>query len=605
MFSMSGSSQFPMSVEAGDHSPFQAIAKDELTAILSKFPPPRYLTFSQQHFAFLKCALAQPSWDLFDQKLFLEKLADTRQTGVIFCFALDTRDDLLLACRQLAKLPNFDKHLLVIPRVTTLCQELVEQSGVRINLIDFHLDIVPIDRYCFLVPAFQCFSRCFIESDITDLYSIARSLAKFQMIHGRPNRVFTCGSMSSRVYELLEAQKAQIGLAHFNPNTVFDELFVIDRTVDLVTPLLTQFTYAGQLDDRFGIDFGDLPLPKGLDIADPAHPDEPLRTFHLCDATGEVYPAICGLPLAEVENYLRGLMNEIGDIKEKMAGSTGTSQWTIYAARAAKLLKLQHLIPVHLGLLERVLSVGWLEYKGMSYELSLLDDGDANRDLLVKFVHAGKLIDALRLLCLDSVISRGVPQKLVQDIHRRLVYRLGLRVSQDLIGLEKCGLLKTSALLSLSRGVKFETIRKELRLLVDPKQRRSDPEGNDLGPSDVGASYDNYVPLLVRIVQAGLSGGWEKGGVADRILGQMDIEHAVVGEPGQAKVTADGTVAKKVLVFVIGGVTQSECLIFNQLGKIIFDDKFEFHVGSTNITSGSKIIKDVCPNVANALARNG
>jgi hypothetical protein len=33
----------------------------------------------------------------------------------------------------------------------------------------------------------------------------------------------------------------------------FDSLFIIDRTIDILTPLKTQFTYEGMIDEMFGI----------------------------------------------------------------------------------------------------------------------------------------------------------------------------------------------------------------------------------------------------------------------------------------------------------------------------------------------------------------
>jgi hypothetical protein len=586
-----------------DYSIFQTIAKDELVGQLSKVNSPRYLTFSVRLFPFLKAGLPQAAWDLFDQKLFLEKISQVSTAGVIVCLSLDKAEDIQLACTQLGKLPNFERHLFVIPRVTTLCQELVDQCGHRISVADFHLDVVALDRSTFIIPTFKCFRRCFIESDITDIYSIARALTKIQMIHGRPNRVFTAGSMASRVYELVEAQKAQIGSTQFNHDVTFDELFVIDRTVDLVTPLLTQFTYGGQLDDKFGIEFGELSLPKGFELKDPAHPEVPKASLELLDTTGEVYAAIRGMPMYDVSKHLVSLMDEISDIKDKMAGSTGTSQWRVFATRARKLLDIQPLIEIHLRLLERVLGIGWLDHQAMSYELALLDDGDADLELVTKMLNAGKVVDAIRVLCLASLIQRGVSQKVLLDVQKRLVDRLGIRAAADFVALDKCGLLKPSAGISLLRkDVKFETLKREFNLFVNTEEHRWDSDGNDLGPADVGACYDRYVPLLVRLVQSGLGGAWAAGGVADRLLTQLDVPHAVVGEPGPAKMTPDGPALRKVLVFVIGGVTESECIIFGQMGKILFEDKVEFHLGTTNITSGSKLIRDACPNVARVLA---
>jgi hypothetical protein len=100
------------------------------------------------------------------------------------------------------------------------------------------------------------------------------------------------------------------------------------------------------------------------------------------------------------------------------------------------------------------------------------------------------------------------------------------------------------------------------------------------------------VPLLVRLVQSGLQqpGQWAKGGGVDSILNDFKIQYVVyapdeLGNPP----------TRKVLVFVIGGVTESEASLFHQMGSILFDDKVEFHIASTNLTSGRRIVGEISP----------
>jgi hypothetical protein len=83
---------------------------------------------------------------------------------------------------------------------------------------------------------------------------------------------------------------------------------------------------------------------------------------------------------------------------------------------------------------------------------------------------------------------------------------------------------------------------------------------------------------------------WAKGGSVDSILNDFKIQHAVYA-PGELGTPP----TRKVLVFVIGGVTESEAAIFHQLGSILFDDKVDFHIASTNLTSGRRIVAEISP----------
>jgi hypothetical protein len=118
---------------------------------------------------------------------------------------------------RLSNIPKYDKTLIVFPRVTTLCEAAIKTHGLpSLKLVELHLDFVPLDNWAFLVPCPRCFARCFIDSDITDIYTVARALCKLEVYLGAPARVFTVGSMATRVHAPLEQRKRfvapQIGI---------------------------------------------------------------------------------------------------------------------------------------------------------------------------------------------------------------------------------------------------------------------------------------------------------------------------------------------------------------------------------------------------------
>jgi hypothetical protein len=51
-------------------------------------------------------------------------------------FVLDDVQLIQLALSQLAKLPNSAKYMIVIPRKTTICQSLIDRSGLSLTVIE-------------------------------------------------------------------------------------------------------------------------------------------------------------------------------------------------------------------------------------------------------------------------------------------------------------------------------------------------------------------------------------------------------------------------------------------------------------------------------------
>jgi hypothetical protein len=456
-----------------------------------------------------------------------------------------------------------------------------------------HLDFVPLDNWVFLVPCPRCFARCFIDSDITDIYTIARALCKLEVYLGAPARVFTIGSMAARVYALLEEQKALCGASNRNPDATFFDMFIVDRTVDPITPLLTQMTYGGRIDDKFDPKFGYLDLPATVERP----PEAPQGTLLMSDQTDEIFGHSRCLPLFDALDYIQRLMTEMRELPDKLKDSIGTSQWNTNGIRAGHLQAIKPIMELHLNVIGALTKVSWLERESLHFEYNLLLQGQVNRALITMMLNCGHVVDAVRLLCLYSQLTDGVSKKRYLDFLRRLIGNVGPEAAAEIIKYEKCGLLKMGKswplrfLFQLFSGTDFHQAAKHFNLVLEDLEVKTDADGNE-GPADVGAAYDRYVPLLVRLVQSGLQQPeeWAKGGSINTILNKFDIQHAVhapeeLGRPP----------TRKVLVFVIGGVTESEASIFHQMGSILFDDKVEFHIASTNLTSGRRIVAEISP----------
>jgi hypothetical protein len=570
----------------------------EFVKIASSIPTPRTMAFSQKLLPLIKRALLDPNaakdranprqkpkspyeaFEQFQKRVILESLAESEAKVNICCFALGHAEDVELACTQLRKLPNATKYLVVIPRRTTLIESVVARSGIDVTLLEWHLDIIPLRDDFFLVPSLRCFRHCFVDSDITEVYSISRALAKLQMFCGAPSRVFVCGSVATRVCDLLEQQKVQIGASYLNPDRTFDEMFIIDRTADLVTPLVAQWIFAGLIDDRYGINAGYLVIGKDDEV-------------DLCEPEDELFPSLRGRQRVDAFNSAFALAREAEQLQEQLHESFGR-QYNVTALRAMKVIKMKPNIPKYVKLIEELGDVMQpLSRAAWNLERDLICSGDRPKDTVWNLMAINRVIRALQLFCMSSVIYRGVDKSDLITMQQKLVAQFGLTAVKDVAALERCGLLATRTGWMSFGKLDFAKVRSTFRLFVErDEEPRDESEWDDVDP----VYGSGYVPLLVRLVETGLRGMWQKGGEIDKLLDQMGIKDRSVH--GEAPLDEGAGVAKKVLVFVIGGVTESEAWIFHVLGKIVFRDQVEFHVGSTGTVTGAKLIRDVCPSLA-------
>jgi hypothetical protein len=81
------------------------------------------------------------------------------------------------------------------------------------------------------------------------------------------------------------------------------------------------------------------------------------------------------------------------------------------------------------------------------------------------------------------------------------------------------------------------------------------------------------------------------------VFENLNVKYAVTGVEAPVAQTVDGAVAKKVLVFMIGGITEQELIVFQQLGRVAFNGEVEIHVAITNVITGSRLVMEVCPSI--------
>lgn len=575
---------------------FQTLQSDNLSTIYSSILGPSdpqkpenkaILTFSQTKFSFLRRALPPMAFQHkgIHQTIFYENLTPLNSQGKIITLCFDDPTEVECALSKLSQLPNFEKHLIMIPRLTTVCQTRIDQSGLKIHVIEYPLEIVPLEDYCFVVPSPLSFVRCFVNNDINDVYTIANSLLKIHLFTGCPQKVLACGQISCRVSELLNQFKQQIGKSFFKKEPEFDKIVIIDRTADLLTPLMTQFYYGGMLDEAYDVDYGYLKLPNEIVLEDTPEQREVLLNVK----TDEFFERLRGEAFSDALDQALSAREEMIGLKESMEKASGTVQYGFYARRAKHLAETRQYLFMHYNLLEELVNKmkPMRDMNNFEYNCLMQDIDDIS--IVDRLLNREQYWHAIRLFCFASVCMKGLSKTMIFDFQKRLTARFGFDVMQDLINLDRSGLLNQSKSLisqfsSAMKGetqAKFKLIDSELKLLY--KEPPTTP--------DVEKGYDKYVPILVRLVQSAVNGQWEGDTSVSKLLKQMELPVKVTNN--EVKVV-DNDYTKKVLVFVVGGVTSTEVQLIRQMGKVIFNDAYEFHVGSTCITHGVKLIKSVC-----------
>ncbi|RXM90788.1 Vacuolar protein sorting-associated protein 33A [Acipenser ruthenus] len=149
-----------------------------------------------------------------------------------------------------------DFHILFVPRRSLLCEQRLEEQGVLgsfINIEEYILDLIPYDGDLLSMESESAFRECYLENDQTSLYHTAKGLMTLQALYGTIPQIFGKGECARHVANMMLRMKREFAGSQNQILPVFDSLLLLDRNVDLLTPLATQLTYEGLIDEVYSI----------------------------------------------------------------------------------------------------------------------------------------------------------------------------------------------------------------------------------------------------------------------------------------------------------------------------------------------------------------
>eukprot|EP00696_Hemimastix_kukwesjijk_P015922 gnl/Hemi2/419_TR141_c0_g2_i1.p2 gnl/Hemi2/419_TR141_c0_g2~~gnl/Hemi2/419_TR141_c0_g2_i1.p2 ORF type:complete len:283 (+),score=88.25 gnl/Hemi2/419_TR141_c0_g2_i1:147-995(+) len=153
-----------------------------------------------------------------------------------------------------------------VPRKTMICERILEEEGVYgdITIGELKMDLVPCDDDLISLELDSAFRECYLDGDGTSLHYVARALMKLQTTFGIIPNIKGKGNCSKIVCDMLLRMQRELGPDEISVAPEIDTLILIDRDVDLVTPMMTQLTYEGLVDEIFKIKHTYVDLPPEI-----------------------------------------------------------------------------------------------------------------------------------------------------------------------------------------------------------------------------------------------------------------------------------------------------------------------------------------------------
>lgn len=501
-----------------------------------------------------------------------------------------------------AKKRNY--YLVYIPERSLICERVLRENNVNgyfKSVNEFPLYFYPFDCDLLSMEDELAYKEYTVNGDRTAIYNAACGLMELQILYGIIPTVLGQGKNAKALCDLLVKKRKEF--EHRFPKQVsqIDTLIIVDRSIDLVSPLLTQLTYEGLIDEIWGIRNNNVKLPsakfnqqqQGKENA-PIKISTDQKQFTL-NSSEELFCQIRDKNFNAIPAYFTSKSKSLSVEYEERHQLKSVTDYKSFVDKLPYLQNMRKSLANHLLIAELVTEVtssaAFRERLGAEQALLDLIEADKQNAFIEDCIcRKEPLTKILRLICLQSQVNNGLKGKVLDFYKREIVQTYGFYHLLNIENLVRSGALRASP--CYSRG--FAAVKKSMRLTVD--------NSNEKNPTDIAYVHSYYAPLSVRLCQYLVNPGWKM--IHDTILKQLPEPFFEVNQPVDASLrkrrNSGGSIAsnfstdepKTVLVFFLGGCTYAEISALRFLSQQE-DRNAEFVVATTKLINGNSFIESL------------
>ncbi|KAK5978270.1 Vacuolar protein sorting-associated protein 33A [Trichostrongylus colubriformis] len=393
---------------------------------------------------------------------------------------------------------------------------------------------LPRDGHALSLADHQLPSRLLINGDWTHLHRCAVALHQLLALCPQSIPIYSRGKWAQDVARMVH-KMGPSDSEQQSPPLRLNRLVIIDRWIDPLTPLLHQLTYAGMLDEMYGISMvGSIKVPlaefENNDKADPFA----LKEIHLND---EVFSRLKDVHINAIGFELAKILADIKEDEEFDRDRMSVAEYQVLVKKMPQILLRKKLCGSHMRLAEMTraqLYESFADYIRVEKELLESATSDKIHPFIEENIICGNDVNtAIRLVAVHSLTANGLKPSVLQQYRRMIMQSFGVEALNKLLKLQKMGTIRekggSGKLTTDYAPLMFPSMKKQYDLLPD--------NISETNTQDAAYAYSGYAPLIVRILEEGDRvkwAGWNK-----------TSEGAIGGDDRTA-------------VFIVGGITRAE-----------------------------------------------
>ena len=197
-----------------------------------------------------------------------------------------------------------------------------------ITVHEFPYELIPIESDVLSLDDNNGFGNLILNRDLTSLQLVKHSINRLEAMFGTIPVRYAKGNWSCSVYDSLISSKT--GKTD-SPSSEIDALIMIDRTIDFYTPLLTQMTYQGIIDEFYPINCGTITVDKK--IVEPESTDEGKKELYLTGYEDILFEETRDTHFNVMKVFFRKKFDELKDIINSKDAFKTLKEMTEYMKR--------------------------------------------------------------------------------------------------------------------------------------------------------------------------------------------------------------------------------------------------------------------------------
>eukprot|EP01100_Stratorugosa_tubuloviscum_P000789 TRINITY_DN117_c1_g1_i1.p1 TRINITY_DN117_c1_g1~~TRINITY_DN117_c1_g1_i1.p1 ORF type:complete len:692 (-),score=224.73 TRINITY_DN117_c1_g1_i1:125-2155(-) len=494
--------------------------------------------------------------------------------------------------------PKHKYMFLFVPRRTIICERVLEEEGFKIasssnplggrNILvdDCPIDITAFDDDVLSLELELGFKECYLEGDKTSIFQLAQALMKIQQLLGIIPIIKGKGECAKNLFDLLKRMRREVNDSYFAPTSQIESLFLIDRAVDMITPMCTQFTFEGLIDEVFGITTSCVSLPAEM-IHDMSLPEnqkkfkEGQMIKKVLNSNDPVFAELRFYHISAIGPALNRKAKEIDQFYKRRHEAKTVKELNEFVKQLPN-IQLEHtqlraLINIAEQIQQQIRDTNF--HKRISNEQALLSGQDSEDifDYIMNCIFQEQpFLKLLRIIILFSLVNNGINTKQFDIIRNEVVQTYGYDKLVILNTLQRLQLLKRQ-----DAKPYYEFIKKALRLNIEERDMFS--------PADIGYVHTVYAPISIRIMQQAFApGGLQSIEELKLLPGPAFEETQSLSEEAEEGLKQKVPVT---LVVFIGGCTYSEIAAVRWLQRL--EERRKFVIVTTKLINGDSFLNSL------------